>query len=178
MATASGWTGIAKGLHWLVALLLVAVWGAVELHEVPAKGSPWQNRWMVIHFSLGLTVLLLMILWLYWRSRHPRPATIGSPWQKRLSGLVHFLLYITVIAMPMLGFMMRQFAGKPVDFYGLTLPQLVTPDKAIAKDLELFHTEIFWYLLLGLAAVHILGALWHHFVDHDDTLKRMLPGRR
>lgn len=178
MAKASGWTGAAKGLHWLVALLLVAVWGAVELHGLFAKGDPWHQRWMVVHFSLGLTVLLLVILWLYWRSRHPRPATIGSPWQKALSSVVHFLLYITVLAMPILGFLLRQFSGQPVVFYGWNLPQLVTPDKAIAKEIAFFHTEVVWYVLLGLAAVHILGALWHHFVDRDDTLKRMLPGRR
>jgi cytochrome b561 len=33
------------------------------------------------------------------------------------------------------------------------------------------------YLLLGLAAVHMVAALKHQFVDHDGLLGRMRFGR-
>lgn len=179
MATISRWTGTAKGLHWLVALLILAVWAAVECHNLASKGSVWQERWIMLHFSIGLTILAAMILRLYWRARHPAPADIGNPWQRKLSKLTHVLLYFVVLAMPLLGFFLRQLSGKPIDFYGLyQLPQLVTPDKALAKQVAFFHEDVFWYLLLSLVAVHVAGGLWHHFIDRDNTLRRMLPGRR
>lgn len=179
MSTSSTtWTKTAKGLHWLIALLLVATWAAVELHEIPAKGDPWHDRWKMIHFSLGLTVLVLMIVRLYWRSRHQAPARQGQPWQRKLSLLTHGLLYLVVLAMPLLGVAMRQFAGRAVEVYGLfVLPQWVTPDKALAKQIAFFHRDVIWYLLLALVILHTVGGLWHHFINRDNTLRRMLPNR-
>lgn len=175
MARAANWTSAARGLHWLVALLLVAVWGAIELHHIPPKGTPWHDHWKTIHFSLGLTVLLLMILRLYWRSRHPAPAPLGNRLQSVFARLVQGLLYIVVLTMPLLGFSLRQFAGKPIDFYGLVeLPQLVAPNKDIAHSIAFLHKDLLWYVLLALVALHLLGVLWHHFINRDNTLKRMI----
>jgi len=33
------------------------------------------------------------------------------------------------------------------------------------------------YLLAAVVTVHVAAALKHHFVDRDDILARMLPGR-
>ncbi|MDX1802598.1 MAG: cytochrome b [Alcanivorax sp.] len=174
---ATGWHPLSKGLHWLIALLLVAVWGSIELHEFYSKGDPMREWWKMLHFSLGLTVLMLMLIRFYWRATHPRPAPLGAPWQQRLSGLIHGLLYLVVIGMPLGGFSVRQFAGKPIEVYGLfTVPQLTPVNHDLAEAIEFLHTEVFWYLLLGLLGLHVAGGLWHHFVDRDSTLKRMLPG--
>ena len=91
--TPTNWHGLHKGLHWLVVLLLVMVWGAVELHEFYAKGDPMREWWKMLHFSLGLTILVVVLVRLYARTLYPRPAPVGAAWQRQLSRLVHVLLY-------------------------------------------------------------------------------------
>lgn len=174
----SRWHPLHKGLHWLVALLLVMVWGAVELHEFYEKGDPMREWWKMLHFSLGLTTLLVMLIRLYGRALYPRPAPIGAVWQHRLSRLVHVLLYMVILAMPVSGFAMRQFAGKTIDLFAvLSVPQLATINMDLAKQIAFIHKDVLWTMLLVLLAAHIAGALWHHFINADATLQRMLPGK-
>ncbi|MCX2796040.1 cytochrome b, partial [Microbulbifer thermotolerans] len=65
----SGWHPVTKGLHWLFVILLLCVWGAVELHEFYDREDPMRGWLVRLHFSLGITVLLLLVLRLYWRAR-------------------------------------------------------------------------------------------------------------
>jgi cytochrome b561 len=175
--TPTNWHGLHKGLHWLVVLLLVMVWGAVELHEFYAKGDPMREWWKMLHFSLGLTILVVVLVRLYARTLYPRPAPVGAAWQRHLSRLVHVLLYSVLLAMPLGGFAMRQFAGKTIEIFGMfSVPQLTEINTDLAKQIAFIHKEVLWTVLLVLIALHVAGALWHHFIDGDATLKRMLPG--
>ncbi|WP_062810901.1 MULTISPECIES: cytochrome b [unclassified Alcanivorax] len=174
----TNWHPLHKGLHWLVVLLLVTVWGAVELHEFYEKSDPMREWWKMLHFSLGLTALVVMLIRLYGRALYPRPTPIGAVWQRQLSSLVHGLLYIVILAMPLSGFAMRQLAGKSIEIFGaLTVPQLVTVNMDLAKQIAFIHKDVLWTILLTLVVIHIAGALWHHFINRDTTLQRMLPGK-
>ena len=92
--TPTNWHGLHKGLHWLVVLLLVMVWGAVELHEFYAKGDPMREWWKMLHFSLGLTILVVVLVRLYARTLYPRPAPVGAAWQRQLEGQASHIRYI------------------------------------------------------------------------------------
>jgi cytochrome b561 len=84
-----------------------------------------------------------------------------------------------MIAMPLSGLVMSQFADRPVSWFGLfQIPVFVTPDKEVAEQIADLHEEVLWPVLLTLVVVHGLAALWHHFVLKDDTLRRMLFPRR
>ena len=85
---------------------------------------------------------------------------------------------MVILAMPVSGFAMRQFAGKTIDIFAvLSVPQLATIDMDLAKQIAFVHKEVLWTMLLTLVAIHIAGALWHHFINRDTTLQRMLPGK-
>jgi cytochrome b561 len=45
---------------------------------------------------------------------------------------------------------------------------------------EVFETAHIWLAwgMIGLVPLHILAALYHHFVRRDNALLRMLPGVR
>jgi cytochrome b561 len=80
--------------------------------------------------------------------------------------------------MPLSGFAMRQLAGKSIEIFGaLTVPQLVTVNMDLAKQIAFIHKDVLWTILLTLVVIHIAGALWHHFINRDTTLQRMLPGK-
>jgi superoxide oxidase len=175
----SRYGSVSIGLHWAMLLLLAATYALIELREFYPKGSDIREGMKSLHFMLGLAVFLLV--WVRLTTRlfgapapriEPEPAT----WQMLLAKLVHLALYALMIGMPLLGWLILSAAGKPVPFFGLVLPPLVAPDKEFAHLLKEVH-EIggtAGYILIG---VHAVGALFHHYVLSDNTLRRMLPFR-
>ncbi|MCC6212726.1 MAG: cytochrome b, partial [Burkholderiales bacterium] len=86
----------------------------------------------------------------------------------------HVALYAFLIVMPLLGWLALSAKGRAIPFFGLQLPALIAPDRALGGRLEDVHEFIgtLGYLLIGL---HALASLVHHYVMQDDTLRRMLP---
>jgi superoxide oxidase len=162
-------------LHWITALLMVAVYACIELRELYPKGSDIREAFKTWHFMLGLTVLLLTTFRLYIRAKHRTPAIIPqpSPIAMLSAHLAHAMLYMMMIGLPLLGWIMLSAAGKPIPFYGLELPPLVNENEAFAKSIKSLHKTIgtAGYLLIAL---HTFAALFHHYFLKDNTLLRML----
>ncbi len=174
-ATRYSWLSIS--LHWLMLLLLAAVYACIELRVQFPKDSDPRNLLKTWHFMLGLSVFVLVWLRLLGRWLSPRPP-ITPPlprWQQRLSTLTHVLLYGLMIGMPLGGWLMLSAAGKPIPFFGLELPALLAPNKALAGQIKEIHETVgvAGYWLIGL---HAGAALFHHYLRKDDTLRRMIPG--
>lgn len=166
------------GIHWLMLLLFIGVYGAIELHGLAEKGSDIRAAFKTWHFMLGLLVFVLVWLRLAARLSGPVPAIHPEP--PRLlqwtSMLMHWALYLLMIGMPLLGWLVLSAGGKPIPFFGLELPSLIGENKALAKQLKELHETIgtLGYFFIGL---HVVAALYHHYIKRDDTLMRMLPGR-
>lgn len=166
-------------LHWLMLALLVAVYATIELREIYPKGSDPREALKTWHFMLGLSVLLLVGLRLLARATASVPAITPTPaaWQALLAKLIHLALYAFMIGMPLAGWLMLSAAGKPIPFFGLELPALIGANKELATQIKEVHETVgtVGYFLVG---AHALAALFHHYVIRDNTLLRMLPGRR
>lgn len=166
----------AVALHWLSALLIVA--GAtlgLSMVELPLGRQKLQ--WYAWHKWIGITVFLLTCIRLAWRLRHPAPVQLpGIPrWQRDAARIAHVALYALLLAIPLSGWLYSSAAGVQVVYLGLfPLPNVVPKDKALATALRLTHVALNFTLLV-LVCVHSAAALWHHFVDRDAVLKRMLP---
>ena len=65
-------------------------------------------------------------------------------------------------------------AVRAQDVPGIELP-LFVQDRAMRPLLEDSH-KIIAYLLAALVAVHVAGALRHHFVKRNTVLRRMTVG--
>jgi cytochrome b561 len=167
------------GIHWLMLLLFVAVYGTVELHELFEKGSNLREMLMTWHFMLGMLVFVLVWLRLAARLSGPTPAILPEPpgLQQLSSKLLHLALYLLMVGMPLTGWLMLSAAGKPIPFFGLELPALIGENKDLAKQIKEVHEFVgtTGYFLIGL---HTVAALYHHYIKHDNTLTRMLPGRK
>lgn len=170
------WGWLTKLFHWLMFLLIVGAYVAVNQHELFEKGSDERNWWMMIHKSMGLSVFFLVWLRLAWRASQPTPENFAGPLMTRMANVGHKLLYLLMIVVPGSALMMSQFAGRPVSWFGLLeLPAWLEPNKELASQIHTLHTEVLAPALFVLIVLHFLGALWHHFFDRDDVLKRMLP---
>jgi cytochrome b561 len=163
-------------MHWLMLILLVAVFASIELRELYPKGTETRELFKTFHFMLGLTVFLLVWCRLGFRYMSKRPP-IDPPiarWQHFLAMLTHIVLYLLMITMPIAGWAILSAEGKPIPFWGLELPALLSENKDLAHTIEELHETaglVFYYTL----ALHACAALFHHYVVRDNTLRRMLP---
>ncbi len=131
------------------------------------------------HKSIGVLLLGVIMLRLSWRILFgiPKRVKTHTRFEKVLSRSTHLLLYVFMFAMPVSGWLMSNAAGFSVPFFGLfDLPNLIEKNENMMNLTQLVHK----YIALGLltiVALHIVGALKHHFVDHDETLKRITYSR-
>jgi cytochrome b561 len=168
------YTRTAKALHWLIALLIFAVFPlGLYMHDL--KLSPAKLQLYSYHKWAGVIIFLLAIVRLLWRITHRPPALSLPRLQQIASGAVHHLLYVLMLAIPFSGWLMSSAKGYQTVLFGiLPLPDLLAKDKELGHTLENIHASLN-YLLLALVAVHIAAALKHHFIDRDQVLTRMLP---
>ena len=166
-------------LHWAMLLLIAGAYSCILLRENFPRGSDFREGLKAWHFMLGLTILVLFIIRIAARVVSARPPITPPPpaWQMHLSKSVHLALYGFMVAMPLLGWTILSAEGARIPFYGLELFPLVSPDKALADQVQDLHETIgtIGYWLIGL---HAAAALAHHYYVGDNTLTRMLPGRR
>jgi cytochrome b561 len=168
------------GLHWLMFLLIAATYACIELRVFYPKGSDPREALKMWHFMLGLSVLFLVVVRLVARFASgptPRIEPPAAAWQQFLGKGVHVALYGLMLGMPIGGWLILSLSGKPIPFFGLELPALMSPDKSLGSQIKEIHETVglVGYYLIGL---HAFAALVHHYFFRDNTLKRMLPSFR
>jgi cytochrome b561 len=161
-------------MHWLVVLVFIGIYVAVNLIDVFPKGSDNRQFAKNMHFSLGLLIFGLFWLRVAFRLVGNTPAIVPAPpvWQEKLAKSGHLALYAIMLMMPLLGWAVLSAAGKPVPFFGLELPALLAPDKELSRSIMEVH-ELGGNLAYFLIGGHALAALYHHYFMKDNTLRRM-----
>lgn len=164
-------------LHWLLALMIVfsLAMGMFSLKEI-ANASPDKLFALRGHMIAGVLILALMIVRFAVRFVLPRPApaTTGSRLLDRLSVVTHYGLYLLVVLMAASGIATAVQAGLPGIVFGGSGAPL--PESFGIYRPRVVHGVIA-KLLLALAALHVLAALYHQFVRRDNLLSRMWFGR-
>jgi len=187
--TRSSYGSAAKWLHWLIALWVLAAY--LIILYLTSRSDAFPLPGLNIHKVVGFTILVPVLFRLAWRAINPIPDLPAHMprWQRRVSGLSHGLLYFFLIAMPVTGYLgngggvdygifrIPPFLGSPVSAW--TYETFGISDSQWDKFFDTLHYGImgpwlFWVLI----AVHAGAAIWHHFVQRDDVLKRMLPGNQ
>jgi cytochrome b561 len=167
---------LAMVLHWVTVGVLLAVILLMELRGMFPKGSSPREAMKEWHYVLGVLVFPLTALRVLVRLSGPVPAIIPAlpEWQHALARLVHWSMYIGLLAMPLVGWGLLSAGGEPLPLFGAFLPPLVGADEMLAGQLEEAHElgAKLVYLLLGL---HVAAALHHHFLLRDNTLRRLWP---
>lgn len=175
--TPDRWGSVSKSLHWLIALLILAL-GIVGLLMGELPRTPKYFWVYTAHKSIGITVLALVVLRLAWRlyAGAPRPVPGTPGWQERVASATHWLLYAMMLAIPLSGWLYDSASGlRPFKLFGLLeMPKLVAPDEGAAQLSHALHEWGFWLLILVVLA-HAGAAFYHHIQQRDTTLVRMLP---
>jgi len=167
-------------MHWLMVLLLIATAVTMEVRGMYPKGTPARELIKSAHYALGLGVFVLVWVRLMARLLTPTPTIEPAPraWQSFLGHAAHAGLYLLMIGLPIVGWLALSFKGSPVYFPGaIPIPLLTSANSNTAHWLKDLHEAgaVAGYVLLAL---HGSAALVHHYVLRDNTLLRMLPGKR
>jgi cytochrome b561 len=176
--TTARWGALSQAFHWLIVALVIT---QVTLAKF-AEGLPIgveKLATLARHKSVGITILILAALRLLWRWANPVPVLPPTlkPYERRIAHFTHGALYALLFAMPISGWAMSSARGFSVSWFGLVqLPDFVGKSRSLYETLHDVH-ETFAYMLGAVALLHIAAALKHHFVLHDDVLRRMLPFR-
>ncbi len=173
--TSSRYTRTAILLHWLGALLIASNF-VLGLSMVDLPFGAQKFRWYGWHKWTGITVFLVALARLLWRTAYPVPPPVAMPeWQRTAARVTHALLYVLMLAIPLSGWLYSSATGVSVVYLGLVpLPDLVPKDKALAAVLKAVHVTLN-FTLLALVFLHAGAAFKHHFVDRDGVLARMVP---
>lgn len=171
---------VMRALHWFRALLLLGLialgWYMTALPDT----APIKFALYPIHKQLGVTVLIIAIVALIVRARSTYPAESGglSRWEGVLSHFTHRALLVLAVVVPLMGYAMSSsyVDSDGVPFLFMMLPELLPKSDLGFAVFQWLH-RVLAYALLGLAFLHLVGALKHRLLDRGgetDVLGRML----
>ena len=174
---------VARGLHWLVAVLIVVSWGLGYWAEGLAFDTPDALALKVSAFSwhqtLGIMAFFLALMRVIWAlfQPHPHPVSPEHRAEVWMATMVHWLLYVAMLLVPLTGWIHHAatsgFAPVLLPF-GDDLP-LIPKSEQLAHLAGAAHVIFVWLIFVAVG-LHVAGALKHVVVDRDVTLARMLRG--
>ncbi|NOR32597.1 MAG: cytochrome [Sulfitobacter sp.] len=181
--TAIRYGGVTKFFHWLTALLIIALLAsglfAEDLpHETQAELT--QKAWFFsLHKTMGVAVFFVALLRIIWAISQPKPGLLNADkkLESWLAETVHWVLYASLVIVPLAGWISHAAASgfAPIWWpFGQDLP-LVPKSTDIEHLFGAVHV-ISGKVLMGALFLHFAGAIKHHVIDRDSTLRRMLPG--
>ena len=168
----------ARILHWLMAAMILAMlFIGVGMVASVSERHEWLLR---IHKPLGIAILILAVVRLAVRLRHPPPALPADlpAVQKLAAHASHWLLYILMLAMPLIGWAMLSAGGYPVMLSdSLRLPPIFPTSPVAFAVLRHMHSWFAMLLFLTFIA-HMAAALYHGLIRRDGVLSSMVRGEK
>jgi len=169
-----GWVGIA--LHWIAAVTIIGLFALGLWMTGLSYAHPWYNRAPDIHQSIGVLLIALVAFRLLWRWINPTPALEPHmpAWEVLAARGAHWAMYVLMVVVLASGYLIPTADGSWVSVFGwFSTPPVVL---GIERQEDWAGWVHYWsaWALIGLAIVHTLAALKHHFIERDRTLKKML----
>ncbi len=188
----SNYGSVTKTFHWLTALLIFTAlplgWIANDLaHAIYNPSVPTTEediaratRLFSLHKTVGVSVFFVSLARILWALTQTKPGLLNAENKPEAfaAETVHWLLYGSLVLVPLTGWLHHAATEgfAPILWpFGQNLPFI--PKSAFVSEITAGLHWLFILVLAGSLVLHIAGALKHHVVDNDGTLRRMLPGR-
>ncbi|HVJ40817.1 MAG TPA: cytochrome b [Dongiaceae bacterium] len=164
----------ARSLHWIIALAIGGMFFTDQARDFYDRGAPERDWWLGIHASLGITILALTLVRIFWRLINGAPLPVpASPLMHLAAKLGHLALYGFTFCLPISGFLRYTSSGNDITLFGNTIASPFGKNDTLHNIGELFHNGLWTNLLLAMIGLHVLAALYHQFILKDGTLRRM-----
>jgi cytochrome b561 len=169
---------VSRAIHGIMLLLIFGMIGVGIYMTDLDKTDEMRKVLFGLHMSTGVLVLLLAVIRLVWLKLSPPPklpAALES-WEKTLTTVVKYLMYLLMLLIPIAGILVVNTKGLAIEVYGLfELPMLTGENEGLHELMEEVH-EVLAFSLLFLVVLHAAGALKHRYIDMQnelDVMKRM-----
>ena len=167
---------ISISLHWIFAIAVYAMFGLGLWMVTLSYYDGWYHQAPELHKSIGVLLMMGLVIRVIWRHISPPPAApkTHSKFTRISAVAAHITLYALLFAHQISGNLISTAEGKPISVFGIFDVPATLADAGSQADIAgVIHLWLAWSVVI-LSVLHGLAALKHHFIDKDDTLKRML----
>ncbi|EOV6157471.1 cytochrome b [Enterobacter ludwigii] len=167
---------ISISLHWIFAIAVYAMFGLGLWMVTLSYYDGWYHQAPELHKSIGVLLMMGLVIRVIWRQISPPPAApkTHSKFTRISAVAAHITLYALLFALLISGYLISTAEGKPISVFGIFDVPATLADAGSQADIAgVIHLWLAWSVVI-LSVLHGLAALKHHFIDKDDTLKRML----
>jgi cytochrome b561 len=140
--------------------------------------SSWYQTAPTWHKSIGILLAIATIARFVWKTFTKSPPIEGAVWEKFAAKAAHGLMYLLLLTLFTSGYLISTEDGRAISVFGwFDVPSL---GKLFNNQADLAGQIHYWVAvsLMALVAVHAAAALKHHFIDKDNTLRKMLGVKR
>jgi len=162
-------------LHWGMAITIIGLFCFGLWMTSLGYYDPWYHQAPSIHKSIGILLAGAWIFRVLWKliNKAPIPLTTHTSIERKLAYFAHVALYILMACIMTSGYLISTADERAIEVFNwFTIPATITS----IENQEDIAGEVHFYLalaLIGLASLHAAAAIKHHFIDKDDTLRRM-----
>ena len=172
-----------KLFHWLTALLVLSI---IPL-GILASDAPFETDAQIatktllfsMHKTLGVAVFLVALARIAYALTQTKPAPLHPKRRVEtlLAEFVHWLLYISLVLVPLTGWIHHSAAAASAPIwipFANHLP-FIPVDPTVSDLFSGLHW--LWSKVMVVSILlHFAGAMKHHVIDKDETLRRMWFG--
>jgi cytochrome b561 len=174
--TSHGYGLVSRLFHWLMAIVIVAMFGLglwmVELDYY----SPYYHSAPNLHKGVGILLLIALALRFSWRLASVKPDDDDlTPLERMASRIVHWGFYPLLLALMVSGYLISTADGRPIEVFGLFSVPSPGENKGLEDTAGAIHAYLAYVVIL-LAIVHAAAAVKHHVVDRGRSFSRMWSG--
>ncbi len=166
-------------LHWVTAVAIIGLfavgWYMIDLSYYDSMSKVLLDS----HKSIGILLAILLAFRLLWNAfnRRPDPVAGSTKLDSLLARAAHYSLHLLMVLIVVSGYLISTAKGGSIsvfDWFEVPATLSGIPNQEdIAGEIH----KILAYAIIGLAALHTAAALKHHFIDKDETLRRMIGVR-
>ena len=167
---------VAIFFHWLDVIAIVGLF-AIGFYMVDL--TYYDSLYTTLpfwHKSVGMMMLFWFVARVAWRLANPKPEAAEGvkPIEHRLGHIAHLAIYLAIAIVLVSGYLIPTAAGAPISIFDVvSIPAVVTSIPNQEDIAGLVHRYVA-YGLVALVTIHAAAALKHHFINRDNTLRRML----
>jgi len=173
-STVKNYNKTLRAIHWLSAVTIIAMFALGIWMMSLTYYSEWYKIGPFWHKSVGIALFGLTLFRAVWKTVTPSPETEGKDYEKVAAKAAHSLMYLMLLVIFTSGYLISTSDGRGIEVFGLfTVPGLG----------ELFENQsdiagmVHYYVavaLMAMAGLHAAAALKHHFINKDNTLRKMI----
>lgn len=172
----TSYDAVSQALHWATAIIVLIAFiygpGGPE-HRIYSAARDFDRQ---LHETLGLCVFVLVLIRICWKFFYTRPEPPPMPrWMRIAAASVQGTLMLLLIALPLTAVSGAWLEGHPLTLLaGIEIPPVVGAAHDVGKTIATIHG---WLgdVIIWLAGLHAVAAIYHHVYRKDEVLVSMLP---